>query len=159
MKCEKRIIMSVSVRIFMKSWQFFLENLKFFNKESFRKAGNYQKTPMKVFSEAVIFILVAGLLEYEEKNSLRERWAQSHSSIVNELWTYCTYLFQWCAPAKGVSGEYCVVQHVHCTIIKDILYNELKLIRVKKEVKERNGVRENDIFKGAGWKTESKSIS
>jgi hypothetical protein len=51
--------------------------LKIFNKE----AGNYQK----VFSEAVIFILVVGLLEYEEKNSLRERWAQSHSSMVNEL--------------------------------------------------------------------------
>jgi hypothetical protein len=49
----------------------------------------------------------------------------------------------------GVCGEYCLV-HAVCTIIKDILYNKLKLIRVKKEVKDTNGVRENDIFKGAG---------
>jgi hypothetical protein len=40
--------------------------------------------------------------------------------------------------------------HAICAIIKYILYNELKLIRVKKEVKETTGVRENDIFKGAG---------
>jgi hypothetical protein len=45
--------------------------LKFFNKESFRKAGKYQKTPVKVFSEAVIFILVVGLLEYEEKKLIK----------------------------------------------------------------------------------------
>ncbi len=147
------------------SWKadsFFKKILNFSTRSHSERLEIIRKHLWKYFQKLLYLSLLLDYWNMQKKNSLRERWAQSYSSMVNELWTYCTYLFQWCAPAKRVSGEYWIVQYVHCTIRQDILYcihNELKLIRVKREVKETNGVRENDIFKGAGWKTESKSIS